>query len=67
MKVDIERVNEAWSLIQNLPAAFCKVCGETNPVGGFYPLYSSAGGSLSWLTCNPCMMEEVVVVKDTGG
>jgi hypothetical protein len=37
---------------------FCKVCGDTRPKHGFYPLFSSAYGSgiinLSSITCTRC-------------
>ena len=34
---------------------FCDRCGETEPEGGFYPLWAHGPGSISGLTCNPCI------------
>jgi len=49
---------------------FCKVCGDTNPKNGFYPLFSSVIGggiiNLSSATCNRCCLTDEEYEKRFG-
>ena len=39
--------------INNYPRSYCNICGDTNPIHGFYPLLSSND-----TTCNRCRLSD---------
>jgi hypothetical protein len=55
-------IEEAYAFINSFKSEHCRICGDTEPKHGFYPLWGMAVGKgiyqSSGLTCNRCNLSD---------
>lgn len=56
--INVKRIQLLMKEINDIPQVHCKICGDTTPKHGFYPMMSNTFGvgvfETSSYTCNRC-------------